>query len=62
MFFFGIFFVMIFIIIHKKNLKSLYKSPEITKYPLVSFLVPAFNEEKNIENTIDAILKIDYPK
>lgn len=34
----------------------------INNYPMVSILVPAHNEEKVIERSILAILKMDYPK
>lgn len=62
LFFFGIFFILIFIILHYRNLKILYKNPEIKKYPFVSFLVPAYNEEETIESTVEALMEIDYPK
>lgn len=29
--------------------------------PKISFILPAFNEEKNISETIDSIISIDYP-
>lgn len=62
MFFFGIFFILIFILIHYRNKKKLFYFPKPTRFPKVSFLVPAYNEERNIEKTIDCLLKIDYPK
>lgn len=62
MFFFGIFFIIIFIIIHKRYYNYLYKSPPIKRYPSVSFLVPAYNEEDSIKETVEAIIKIEYPK
>lgn len=30
--------------------------------PLVSFLIPAFNEEANISATLDGVLRVDYPR
>ena len=62
MFFFGIFFIVIFIITHRRYYKLLYKSPPLTKYPYVSFLVPAYNEEKSLEDTINSLIEIEYPK
>lgn len=53
---------MIFLLIHYKNRKSLFSNPEPTVFPSVSFLVPAYNEEKSIENTVNALLKLNYPK
>ena len=32
------------------------------KAPFVSFIVPAYNEEKGIANTINSLLGMDYPK
>src|SRR3989344_3826955 len=62
MFFFGIFFIVIFIITHRRYYKLLYKSPPLTKCPYVSFLVPAYNEEKSLEDTINSLIEIEYPK
>jgi poly-beta-1,6-N-acetyl-D-glucosamine synthase len=62
LFFFGIFFLLIFVLMHKRNLYRLYQSPEIKKYPSVTFLVPAYNEEASIQDTVEALIKIDYPK
>jgi len=62
LFFFGIFFMMIFLILHKRNLFRLYASPKIKRYRSITFLVPAYNEEDSLENTIDAIVKLDYPE
>ncbi|MDX1596579.1 MAG: glycosyltransferase, partial [Nitrosopumilaceae archaeon] len=36
--------------------------PEPTSYPLLSILIPAYNEEKVIGNTIEAMLETKYPK
>ncbi|HJZ19160.1 MAG TPA: glycosyltransferase family 2 protein [Candidatus Nanoarchaeia archaeon] len=62
MFFMGIFLVNLFIILHKKNQYRLFDSPKVTKIYSVSFLVPAYNEEGNLENTVKAIIDIDYPE
>jgi len=62
LFFFGIFFLLIFIILHYRNLKQLYKSPAPKRFPFVTFLVPAYNEEKSIEETVKNLVNIDYPK
>jgi len=35
---------------------------KIEKYPLVSVLIPAYNEEKNIGKCIQSVLNLDYPK
>src|SRR3989344_5053584 len=38
------------------------KSKETGKFPKVSILIPAYNEEKNISKTIESVLKLNYPK
>ncbi|MGC9079781.1 MAG: glycosyltransferase, partial [Nanopusillaceae archaeon] len=35
---------------------------EIKEYPKVSIIVPAYNEEKNIGETLKRLVKLDYPK
>nr|WP_315183087.1 poly-beta-1,6-N-acetyl-D-glucosamine synthase [uncultured Albidiferax sp.] len=35
--------------------------PALTEYPPVSILVPCHNEASNIEDTVEALLAIDYP-
>ncbi|PIU75718.1 hypothetical protein COS75_02910 [Candidatus Pacearchaeota archaeon CG06_land_8_20_14_3_00_35_12] len=43
---------------HKDKLSD----PSSKKTPFVSFIVPVFNEEKAIKDTIQSLLQIDYPK
>jgi len=45
---------------HKHREEELEKQP-IREYPLVSIIVPAHNEEKCIEGTIESLLEINYP-
>lgn len=35
--------------------------PEIKDYPAVSIIVPAYNEEVTAINTVESLLKLDYP-
>ncbi len=35
---------------------------KLRRKPLVSIVIPAYNEEKNIEYTINPLLKLNYPK
>ena len=65
--YFGLMFIAIimfafFVILFIKNRKLLFYSPPVKNYPSVSFLVPAYNEEDSIANTIDHLLDLDYPK
>lgn len=62
LFFFGIFFLMMFVLLHYRNKHRLFSSPAPTKHYSVSFLVPAYNEQKSLAETIEALDKIDYPK
>lgn len=36
--------------------------PKLRRFPFVSFIVPVFNEEKEIKKTINSLLNIDYPR
>ncbi len=38
------------------------KSSKITDFPTVAVIIPAYNEEKNIEKSIDSCFNLDYPK
>jgi biofilm PGA synthesis N-glycosyltransferase PgaC len=50
-----------FIIIYLKNKERMFFSPKRERdYPL-SIIVPCYNEEKSIEETINVLLKSDYP-
>src|SRR3989338_10125375 len=62
MFFIGIFLLLLFMVLHYRHRLFLYHSPVPTRYPLISILVPAYNEEESIENTINALLRLTYPK
>lgn len=62
MFFIGIFLVLLFILLHQKNRKRLFDNPPVTKHYSISFLVPAYNEEKSLEQTVKALYEIEYPK
>lgn len=60
--FFGIYFTVLFIFIFSKKEKMIFKTPKIEKYPSVSVVIPAFNEEKTLARTVEAIKKMVYPK
>ncbi len=36
--------------------------PPLGRYPLISVLIPAYNEEENIEATVQSVLQSDYPR
>ncbi len=49
-----------FLVLLEKEKKP--KTIKLNKYPLVSIVVPAYNEEKNILPTLYSLVQLDYPK
>jgi cellulose synthase/poly-beta-1,6-N-acetylglucosamine synthase-like glycosyltransferase len=45
-----------------KNRKKMLKNPKPKRFPSITFLVPAYNEERNIERCLRSILNLNYPK
>src|SRR3989338_8046708 len=62
LFFFGIFFVFVFLILHKRYSEDLYSYNYPSRIPFVSILVPAYNEEKTISDTVNSLINLKYPK
>jgi len=58
--FFGLYFSTYSIITYLENLSS--KKRTITKKEKISILIPAYNEGKNIAQTISFVLNLDWPK
>lgn len=52
----------LFLILFFKNKNSLFDDNISKKLPSVSVLIPAYNEEETIEETLKAVLKAKYPK
>ena len=52
--------LMIPLALYSKNKEEHMKLPH--KFPLITVLIPAYNEEKVIAKTIESTLEIDYPK
>lgn len=42
--------------------KELKKDTKLKKYPTVTVIIPAYNEEKTLTGTVESVLKLDYPK
>ncbi|MFT4892361.1 MAG: biofilm PGA synthesis N-glycosyltransferase PgaC [Candidatus Nanohaloarchaea archaeon] len=64
--YFGIFGIMIFsatmwIIVYFLNRDKIQVDPEPTRFPSVTFLVPAYNEEEYIQQCIKSLMEMDYP-
>ncbi|MFA5020037.1 MAG: glycosyltransferase [Candidatus Pacearchaeota archaeon] len=62
MFFFGNFFLTMFLILYYRNRKTLFDYPTATKFPSITILVPAYNEENSITGTIEALINLKYPE
>ena len=58
----AIYLSVIWIVIYLSNKRNLFKNPVTKKLPSVTILVPAFNEEKNIERCLKSLKNLDYPK
>lgn len=59
--YFSVFLILVYVD-NRKNFKEETITPKLSNFPSVSIIIPAYNEEKNIQSTIDSALKIDYPK
>lgn len=58
----SLYFIFLFLLLFFENRRRMKKTPKITKFPFVSIIIPAHNEEKNIATVIENLKKIDYPK
>jgi cellulose synthase/poly-beta-1,6-N-acetylglucosamine synthase-like glycosyltransferase len=58
--FVSIYFLSLFLLLYFRNKKELFSYPKAKKQYSISIVVPAWNEEKTIENTVKEILKSDY--
>lgn len=59
--FVSFYFLVLFSMIYFPNRKNIYKVPDITKIYSLSVVVPCYNEEKNIRETVDSLFRSDYP-
>lgn len=62
MFFFGIYFLLLFVILKFRHGETIYDYPEPKIFPSITIITPAYNEEDSISDTIKALLEVDYPK
>lgn len=58
--FIAIYFLSFYILVYARNRKDIFSFPETGKKYSISVLIPAWNEEETIENTIESIFNIDY--
>lgn len=61
LFFFGTYFLSLFFILSAKNYKIISNSPKPTRFPTITLLVPAYNEEDSIKKTIESVMNLEYP-
>jgi len=59
--YFGLFTTLFFLFTLIENRKEITKG-YTKKFPKVSILIPAYNEEKTLYKTISSLLRLDYPK
>jgi biofilm PGA synthesis N-glycosyltransferase PgaC len=50
----------LFFLIYRKNKSNFFDVPELKKHFSISVIVPAYNEGRTIEETVEAILRSDY--
>ena len=56
-----IYFLSLFLLLYQKNKKRLFDYPITKKKYSLTVIVPAFNEEDTVEDTVKAILNSNYP-
>ena len=59
--FVGLYMISLMVLVYLRNRKKMFSYPEGKPEP-VSVIIPCFNDEKSIGNTIDSVLNLDYPK
>jgi cellulose synthase/poly-beta-1,6-N-acetylglucosamine synthase-like glycosyltransferase len=52
----------LWLIVYFRNRSGLRSNPKTLNQPSVTFLVPAYNEERNIAKCLRSLLRLDYPK
>lgn len=60
--FVNLYFLVLFFIVFALERKNIRKIPKLRKLPFVSVIIPAYNKEKVIAETVMAVKSLDYPK
>lgn len=61
--FLALYIVVLVILIYLLNRERMVRKPEKTNYaPVISVVIPAYNEENNIGKCIESLLNLDYPR
>jgi len=58
--FISLYFLTMFLIVYLRNRKEVFSYPKTEKKYAISFIVPAYNEEKTIEDTLKHIFNLNY--
>ncbi len=60
--YFFLFYSIFYLLTFFTNRRIFFKDPKPRKYPSLSIIIPAYNEEKHVEKAIKSILAQNYPK
>lgn len=60
--FVSLYSIFLVLLLHFRSRGSFFDDIETKNFPEISVLIPAFNEEKNIVETVNAIKAVDYPE
>ena len=58
--FIALYFLLLFVLTFVQNRKEIFSVPKPSKKYSVSVLIPAFNEQNSIKETVESVLKSDY--
>ncbi len=58
----GLYFSIFIFWVFLENQGRIYQKEKNKKFPLVSLIVPCYNEEKGVEKTLYSLISLDYPK
>ena len=59
--FVAFYFLILTLLLYFKNKQSIFHSPKMTRAYSISVLIPAYNEEKTLIQTIKSVMGVDYP-
>ncbi len=60
--FFSLYVAFFYLVTILENRRALYLPKLKGKFPSVAFIVPCYNEEKSIAQTVESLLALDYPR
>jgi len=60
--FVGLYFTFFMLLLFFSNKNKLFRRPKMERFPSISIIIPAYNEEESIKETVENIKKLDYPR